>query len=233
MSVSRPLPKELLKKMFLKVLHEHERPGGRYSKHGHDYNAIIREKIPEFFNIPTLSKDEYAEALRAVFELEKDGYIMQNPTQSSNVFKVLTDRGRRIVEKSLEDMKLPSIDINELLTRDDLREKVVDDYLAGDYETAIFKAFKLLEETVRAKANQPPTAIGAKLMSAVFNPSTGRLRHPDAQTPGEVEGFHLLMRGAIMWFKSPIGHRTVGYDDTKTAQVLAFVNLLLDMVDQC
>lgn len=234
MSVPRPLPKKLLKKMFLKVLHEHYRSGGRYTEHGRAYTGIIRDEIPEFFEIGRLSDDEYAEGLRAVYELERDGYIMQDPRQSSDQFKVLTDRGRQVIEQSLEDMDLPSVDIDELLTRDDLRAKVHDDYLSGDYETAIFKAFKLLEETVRSKAKQSASILGADLMSRAFSPTRGSLKHPEAQTPGELEGFHHLMRGAILWFKNPSSHRTVGYDDPEeVAQVLVFANLLLDLVDQC
>ena len=234
MSFPRPLPKKTLKWMFLKVLYEHERPGGCYGGHGWDYTGIIRPKLHTFFKISPLSDDEYAHGIRSVYELERDGYIMQDPTQSSDKFKVLTDRGRQVVEQSLEDMRLPSVDIDQLLTRDDLREKVHDDYAAGDYESAIFKSFKLLEETVRSKANLPPEALGANLMSKAFNPSTGLLKHPDAQTSAEDEGFHLLMRGAIMWFKNPSSHRTVIYNDSvKVAQVLGFADLLLDMVDQC
>jgi len=234
MSVPRPLPKELLKKMFLKVLHEHKRPGGRYTGHGRDYRVIIRTKLQRFFEISPLSNDEYAKGLRAVFELERDGYIMQDPAQSSDAYKVLTDRGKRVVEQLLEDMKLPSLDIDQFLTRDDLAERVRDDYLAEDHETAIWKAFKLLEETVRSKANLSPEDIGATLMSKAFKPTGGLLKHPGAQIPAEEEGFHFLMRGAIQWFKNPPGHRTVAYEDpVAVAQALAFANLLLDMVDQC
>lgn len=234
MSVPRPLPKKLLKKLFLKVLYEHERPEGPYKGHAWEYIGIIRVKLAEFFQIPPLSEDEYAEGRRAVFELERDGYIMQDPTQSSDEFKVLTDKGRKEAKKLCEDMELPSVDIDQLLTWDDLREKVHDDYLAGDYESAIFKAFKLLEETVRSKAKLPPEVFGANLMSKAFNPNTGLLKHPDAQTSAEEEGFHLVMRGAIMWFKNPSSHRTVIYDDSvKAAQVLGLADLLLDMVDQC
>jgi uncharacterized protein (TIGR02391 family) len=131
-------------------------------------------------------------------------------------------------------MQLSAVDIDQLITRDDLRDLVRDDYLASDYETAIFKAFRHIEILVRSKAQQPPRVVGADLMSRAFNPNQGVLAHPNAQTQAEQEGFHLLLRGAIMWFKNPSSHRTVGYaDPEEAAQVLAFANLLLDLVDQC
>lgn len=234
MSVSRPLPKSLLKMMFLKVLHEHHRPGGVYNGYGHDYHGIVRNKLSEFFVIEPLSDEEQAQGLRAVFELERDGFIMQDQSQSSDAFKVLTDRGKEVVDQDLEDFKLPAIDIDQLLTRDDLRKLVRDNYLEADYETAIFKAFKCLEELVRSKAGLPPSDIGVVLMSKAFNPSSGILSHPDAQVTSEHEGFHALLRGSIKWFKNPSSHRTVGYHDPEeAAHVLAFANLLLDLVDQC
>lgn len=234
MTMSRPLPKELLKKMFLKILHEHKRPGGTYQNHGGDYTGIVRAKIPEYYKISPLSDDEYAEGLRAVYELERDNYIMQDPTQSSSSFKILTSRGKAAVEQSIERMKLSSIDIDQILSRSELKEKVHDDFLVGDYEIAIFKSFRLLEESVRTKAGLPPDSVGADLMSKAFKPSGGLLKHPDAKTTAEEEALHLLMRGSIMWFKNPSSHRTVGYsDEQQAAHILGFANLLLDLVDEC
>ena len=234
MSLPRPLPKSLLKRMYMKTLYEHKRPGGRYNNVGWNYGGILRNSMPEFFNIPNgLTEKELSNGTRAVFELERDGYIMQDHSQSET-FKILTDKGKKVVEQKLEDMELPSIDIDQLLTQEDLKNKVQDEFLEGDYETAIFKAYKLLEEKVRIKANQPYNIVGAELMSKAFNPNNGILNHPEAQTAAEKEGFHHLMRGAIMWFKNPSSHRTVGYDKSEqAAHILVFANFLLDMVEQC
>jgi len=232
-AVSRPLPIQILKKMFLKVLHEHKRPGGFYNGHGWGYEGIVRNKITEFFKIERLSDQEYADGLRGVYELERDGFIMRDPSQSE-AFKILTQRGAQVVDQSLDEMRLPSIDIDQLLKLPTLRDKVHDDYVSGDYESAIFKAFKMLEETVRAKTKQPPNMIGADLMSKAFRPGGGILKHPNAKTPAEEEAFHLIMRGSIMWFKNPSSHRTVGFSDPEqAAHVLCFANLLMDLVDEC
>lgn len=233
MRVPRPIPKSMLKKMFLKVLHEHL-PGGTYDGHTHDYNGTVRQKLTRFFEIDPLSDEERGEALRGVFELERDGFIMQDPTQRNPVFKVVTEKGEDVVDQELEDMTLSGVDIDQLLTRDDLRRLVHDDYIEGDYETAVFKAFRHLEELVRSKAGLQASDIGVDLMSKAFNPGNGILSHPDAQATSEQHGFHLLLRGSIQWFKNPSTHRTMGYHDPEeAAHILAFANLLLDLVDQC
>jgi uncharacterized protein (TIGR02391 family) len=233
MPVSRPLNKEVLKKMFLKILTEF-RPGGRYDHCGHAIDGILPLYIHEYFGIDRLNQEELGLARRAVYELERDGFIMQDPAQGDDQHKILTEKGKIAVEQDIDNMKLPSIDIDQLLSREDLRSRVRDDYLAGDYETAIFKAFRHLEESVRAKAKQPPSAVGVNLMTAAFKPSGGALKHPEALVDAEAEALHQLMRGAIGWFKNPSSHRTVGYDDAhQAAHVLASANLLLDLLDEC
>jgi uncharacterized protein (TIGR02391 family) len=233
MVYSRPVAKDLLKKMYLIVLHKHE-PDGMYRRSSSGYDTILDSTLPQHFGLDRLTAQEMGDAKRAITELEQDDYIRQDPSQSSEVFKVLTDRGRTLLEKTINEMVIPTIEIDKLLTRDDLKLRVRDDYQSGDYDTAIFKAFKLVEEVVRTKASLPATAIGADLMSTAFKPKGGILKHPAAATEGELEGFHVLMRGAIMWFKNPSSHRTVAYSNPETvAQALGFANMLLDLIDEC
>lgn len=233
MPVSRPLTKEVLKKMFLKILPEFQ-PGHRYHGCGHSVDAILGSFIHDYMGIDRLSPEEKAQAKRTVYELERDGYIMQDPSQGNDQFKALTERGKKAVEQRLDAMKLPSIDIDELLSRDDLRDLVRDDYLTEDYETAVSKAFRLLEESVRAKAKQGPGTFGVNLMTAAFRPNGGALKHPGALVDAEAESLHQLMRGAMGWFRNRSGHRTVGYHDAhQAAHVLSFANLLLDLLDEC
>jgi uncharacterized protein (TIGR02391 family) len=159
---------------------------------------------------------------------------MQDPTQGSDRFKILTDKGKKAVQQDIDKMKLPSIDIDQLLSQDDLRSRVRDDFLSGDYETAVFKAFRFLEESVRAKADKPASSLGVSLMSAAFSSSSGKLKHPGASVPQEQDGLHQMMRCRIGWFKNPVSHRTVPRDDAQqVAHVLAFAKLLQDLLDEC
>src|SRR5262245_59012681 len=210
MALSRPLGKELLKKMALKGMAEC-RPGGRFSGYGDSVTdgTIVQHLIPEVFETGRLTPEEFIQANRAVFELERDGFIMHDPRQSSP-FKMLTDLGKKVVADSVDKMRLTAIDIGQILSRDDLLALVRDDFNASEYETALFKAFRHLEESVRTKAGQPAAAIGVNLMTAAFKPNGGILKHPGAQVDSESEALHHLMRGAIGWFKNPSSHRTIG-----------------------
>jgi uncharacterized protein (TIGR02391 family) len=234
MSLSRPIPKELFKKMILVVLNEHFIPDGAFSNNVWDIEDIAKNKIAMHFKLGELTDDEKGQSLRAAYELEQHGYIVQDPSQRNHVFKIIAEKGKELLQQPIEEMIFASVDVDQILKNSDLLTKVHDDYLTGDYDTCIFKAFKCLEEKVRAKAELPATAIGAELMSQAFRPGTGLLRHPEAATPAEEEGIHLLFRGAIMWFKNPSSHRTVGYfDPLEVAQALATSSLLLSLLRQC
>lgn len=232
MPISRPLTKQLLKKLYLKTLSE-IRPGGKLDGRGHQFEAVIGAIHVVFPEIGVkVRDDEMRAAWRAVFELERDGFIEQDERQGID-FKVLTVLGRTVVEDQLGNMKLPSIDIGQLLSREDLITLVRDDFNSAEYETAVFKAFKRLEEVVRSKAKESAAAIGVTLMSSAFG-SGGKLKHPGAAVPQEQEGLHHMMRGAIAWFKNPSSHRTVARDDIQqAAHILALANLLLDLADAC
>ena len=78
-SLARPLSKPLIKRMFLKVLREFVEPRGKYNGHGWDYHAVVA-MIPEYFRISTFSGSENLLAHRAVYELERDGFIQTDPS---------------------------------------------------------------------------------------------------------------------------------------------------------
>jgi uncharacterized protein (TIGR02391 family) len=243
---TRPLTKELLKKMFLKALWEHTRPNGKLVSMARGVDSILHpytSTLASLFELPNLNRDVYSKwsltqeerriALQGVEELQREGYIMDDPDQSSAGFKILTEKGLKCVEQDLADMKLPSVDIEKVLSRDDLLNRVRSDYLNEDYDSAILKAFKQVEVAVRAKAKQPPSVIGHDLMVAAFAPGKGVLKNPEAKTSAEEQALFFLFAGANGWFRNPNAHRSVVYDPHEAAQSLALANLLLDMVDKC
>jgi uncharacterized protein (TIGR02391 family) len=241
---TRPVPKELLKKMFLKTLWQH-RPGGKHASSGGSVGGILATTLPFEFQLPNsnphllytkwaLTEEDRQDALLGVEELQRDGFIRNDPNSSSPDFKVLTPKGERQVEKKLEELKLPSVNLEQLLSHEDLLDLVRDDYLNEKYDAAIRAAFLQVEEAVRKKAKQSAGVTGHDLMVAAFAPARGVLKHPEAQTAAEDQAFFVLFDGANGWFRNPTAHRTVGYiDPNQVAQILGLANLLLDMVDKC
>jgi uncharacterized protein (TIGR02391 family) len=225
--ITRPVPKERLKKMFLKMLWEHKRPGGKYgaqSGYSWSIDTILADTLPFHFQLNNLdpnllgkkwalTKEEMRNARLGVEELQRSGFICEDPEQDGRNVKDLTDKGRAVAENEPDDMVLASVDIEALLSNANLLDRVRDDYLNGNYDTAIKNAFQLVEEAVRAKAGQSPAVVGHDLMVNAFAPGRAVLTHPDAQAPAEHHALFFLFDGSNGWFRNPTHHRTVGYSD--------------------
>ncbi len=221
------LPRIDVKKGFLKVLYNELIKGKTL-----DFRYALIKKVPAYFNIKPLSTEEFRFFKYVIGDLYEDGYIKLKPNREY-VYQ-LTRKGLNEAQKEFDDMKLPLFNIKSLYLQPDLFMKVYQHYKDGDFETAIFKTFKLLEEKVRMKANLPPSDNVARLMSDAFRADGGLLKYPYAKTEGEQNGLRNLMSGAIMFFKSPRSHRTVVTEDpNKVMYILAFSSLLLDLLDEC
>ena len=114
-----------------------------------------------------------------------------------------------------------------------LLQTVKPTFVRGDYDTAIFQAFKEVEVRVRKKATLQNSDIGVALMQKAFRPGPppGPLTDQSAE-PSEQVGLMNLFTGAMGVFKNPSSHRTVSVTDPKeVADVIMFANHLLRIVD--
>jgi uncharacterized protein (TIGR02391 family) len=90
-------------------------------------------------------------------------------------------------------------------------QKVVPLFRRGDYDVAVFQAFKEVEVAVRKAANAkkagyPDSDVGTALMRKAFHPETGPLTDM-AVVRAEREAVMHLFSGAIGHAKNPMSHR--------------------------
>jgi uncharacterized protein (TIGR02391 family) len=98
-------------------------------------------------------------------------------------------------------------------------------------DTAVFLAFKAVEEAVRRAGNFGPTDIGVPLMRKAFDKATGPLSDL-GQPEAEREALAHLFAGAIGSYKNPHSHRTVSITDPREAQeIVLLASHLLRIVD--
>jgi uncharacterized protein (TIGR02391 family) len=245
--ITRPLTKDMLKAMLLRTLLEHTRPNGTLANVARGVDSILHpymSTLAQFCKLPNLNKDvksgwslteeERLLALQGVEELQRDGFIMDDPNQGSPQFKILTEKGLKYATKDLANLTLPVVDTDAVLSRKELADLVREDYLNGIYDDAIRRAMLKVEEALRAKSRQPAAAFGGSMIRTALAPAAGKLKHPDAQTPAEQDALLNLFLGANGWFRNPTAHRTVGYNDPyEAAQILGLANLLLTLLDKC
>ena len=117
--------------------------------------------------------------------------------------------------------------------------KVYPAFLRGEYDTAVFQAFREVEIAVRAGGNFGPDDYGTDLMRGAFRPAEkkNQLATPglltDTQLPiAEQEAMANLFAGAIGLYKNPQSHRHVPTHPEDAAEVIVFASQLLRIVDR-
>ena len=113
-------------------------------------------------------------------------------------------------------------------------------FLRGEYDTAVFQAFRETEIAVRAAGGFPSDLVGVDLMRQAFK----AVNRPNqaAQAPGpltdtslpvaEQEAMAHLFAGAIGLYKNPQSHRYVPTLAEEAAEVILFASHLLRIVER-
>lgn len=161
--------------------------------------------------------------------LERELFIAPKPGEIDWYF--ITKKGEKILEEqNFETYKkshlLPSDNLDPILLR-----KVKPSFIRGDYDTAVFQAFKEVEVRVRKKAGFTTKEIGVDLMRKAFGPPKSPLVDTKAH-PAEQRSRMEIFTGAIGIYKNPSSHRYVEFSDpNEVADIIHIANALLRIVD--
>jgi uncharacterized protein (TIGR02391 family) len=102
-------------------------------------------------------------------------------------------------------------------------------FIRGDYDTAVFRAFKEVEVRVRKKAGYGNDKFGRDLMTHAFG-SNGPLTDKDA-SKGEQDALRECFAGTFTQCRNPSSHREVKFDDpTEVIDLICIANQLLRIV---
>jgi uncharacterized protein (TIGR02391 family) len=160
--------------------------------------------------------------------LEREGFIVPRP--GSEGWYIVSRRGQRIKQSShLTDYRranmLPKNSLHPLIA-----EKVYASFLRGDYDTAVFQAFKEVEVRVRAAGSFAANDLGIDLMRKAFHPQTGPLSDMNV-VASERQALSDLFAGAIGSYKNPHSHRNLPLEAREAAEMIILASHLLTIVD--
>jgi uncharacterized protein (TIGR02391 family) len=168
--------------------------------------------------------EAYAEKLmEAWMVLEREGFIAPQPGMQGD-WAFVTSKGRKVASE--QDFK--AYGKTSLFPRwfdAVLTQMVKPLFIRGDYDTAVFRAFKEVEVRTRRAAGLSESDFGIDLMKKAFGPP-GLLADTSAPRP-EQERMRDLFVGAIGTY------RPVHFDDpVEVLDVLSTANQLLRIVDR-
>jgi uncharacterized protein (TIGR02391 family) len=190
--------------------------------------------IPLFnMNSPQFPHHRKQEIMRAVAEawqwMQNEGLLMHEP--DTNGLYCVTKKGAAIKSAADQHAYRHGNLLPVALLHPKLAEKVRPMFMRGDYDVAVFQAFKDIEVAVRKASKLTDSDIGRKLMQTAFRPEGGPLTVVGSDK-GEQVGLMDLFSGAIGYCKNPASHRSPGYIDIEAAQLIAFASFLLNQVEE-
>lgn len=104
-------------------------------------------------------------------------------------------------------------------------------FTTGQYETAVFAAFKEVEIAVRDAAHLGHELVGEQLMRAAFDPKKGPLRQAD-EPEGERAALGHLFTGAMGRYRNSTGHRRVNLLPEESVEILMLASHLMRIVEE-
>lgn len=192
-------------------------------------NFTLPESLREY------SPGKYLDVAKAITEswvwLKKEGLIAPSPGRSED-WIYITRRGHKFRETAdVRSYKTASLLPEETLDPK-LASKVRPAFLRGDYDTAIFEAFKQVEVRVRTLSGASKTDLGVNLMRKAFHHENGSLTD-NTQAPSEKQAISDLFAGAIGCFKNPNSHHDVDFSDSvEVAELIMFADQLIRIAER-
>jgi uncharacterized protein (TIGR02391 family) len=205
-------------------------PEGNAERSLSRYNLFVGTEL--FAGYPAVDHERLKRAfMEAWIWLEREGLVAPRPGEPDS-WHFITRRGRQLADATSLDSYRKANLLPKKLLHPLIAAKVYNPFLRGEYDVAVFQAFKEVEVAIRKAGNFGPKDLGTDLMRRAFDSKNGPLR--DRNVPeAEREALAHLFAGAIGLYKNPGSHREVSITDPAVAVELIMVaSHLLRIADE-
>lgn len=180
---------------------------------------------------PGEKKTEISEALMEAWVwLEREGLLAPRPGSFNEGWVFITRRGKQVLTREDFQSYYQGNILPKHLLHPVIAQKVWGPFIRGEYDTAVFQAFKEVEVRVRENGGFLQTDLGEKLMRKAFEENSGPLT--DLNLPvSERLALQHLFAGAIGLYKNPHSHRNVSLTPTEAVEMIMLASHLLNIAD--
>lgn len=193
----------------------------------HPSNFTSRDTIGKY---PDNRREEIECALMEGWTwLLQEGLIAPRPGDTSG-WHFITRRGRRIKDRDGLAAYRNSVILPRKLLHAAIAQACWSAFLRGDYDTAVFQAFKELEVAIRDAGKFKAEDYGVDLARKAFHESTGPLSNQSALV-SEKQALSHLVAGALGSYKNPHSHRKVKLTAEEAVEMIVLSSHLLKIVD--
>ena len=193
------------------------------------YSDIKSDQVLKDY--PSGSKRDIIYALSEAVEwLKNEGLLGDHPDQSHGDFLIITRRGWKLGTAAAVEVYRKTKLLPKELLHSTLVDKVWPLFSRGDYDTAVFQAFKEVEVAVHEAGEYSEADCDLELMEKAFNPESGKLTVA-TQTDEEKQATLALFAGAMGLYKNPTCHRNLNINAEKASEAIIFASHLLRIVD--
>ena len=195
------------------VTAEKTRNAGRMNRHNYSL---------EFRN----SGDEVQRAIMEAWAwLENTGCLACQPGNDGWFF--VTRRGHQLSQTSEPAVFSREQTLPRHLLHPTIEQKAWPPFIRGDFDSAVFEAFKQVEIAIRTASGLDQSLLGVALARKAFQQDDGPLTDKTV-VKGEQQALSDLMAGALGSYKNPHSHRNVAITDAdEAAEMIVLASHLL------
>jgi uncharacterized protein (TIGR02391 family) len=161
--------------------------------------------------------------------LVHEGMLALNPGEAFGWYFV-TRRGKKLKNRAGVQAYIQSAVLPRGMLHPDILKCCWPAYMRGEYDTAVFQAFRELEVAIRAAGGFSADDFGVALAQKAFGEKGGPLT--DMAVPGgERVALLQMMTGALGSYKNPHSHRRVHLGAVDASEMIIMASHLMKIVD--